>query len=52
MAAGDSQRVWFSELIEELRAEWRPDMSLKSLIESRDAVDSMLHRIREEGGIH
>ncbi len=51
MAAGDPQRVWFPEMIEKLRAEWRPDMSLESLIELRDFLDSMLHRIRKTGGI-
>ncbi len=51
MAAGDPQRVWFPEMIEKLRAEWRADMSFESLIELRDSLDSMLHRIRETGGI-
>jgi hypothetical protein len=51
MAAGDPQRVWFPEMIEKLRAEWRPEMSFESLIELRDALDCMLHRIREAGGI-
>ncbi len=51
MAAGDPQRVWFSEMIAKLKAEWRPDMSFESLIELRDSLDSMFHRIRETRGI-
>ncbi len=51
MAAGDPQRVWFPEMIEKLRAEWRLEMSFESLIALRDSLDSMLHRIREAGGI-
>ena len=51
MAAGDPQRVWFPDMIEKLRAEWRPGMSFESLIELRDVLDAMLGRIRSTGGI-
>ena len=51
MAAGDPQRVWFTEMIEELRASWHPGMSFASLIELRDVLDSMLHRIRSDRSI-
>ena len=51
MAAGDPQRVWFAEMIEKLRVEWRPGMSFDSLIELRDVLNTMLGTIRETRGI-
>jgi hypothetical protein len=51
MAAGDLQRVWFAEMIEKLRADWRPNMSFENLIELRDVLNTMLGAIRETRGI-
>ena len=51
MAAGDPQRVWFAEMIEKLKAEWRPGISFESLIELRDVLNTMLGTIRESRGI-
>ena len=48
MAAGDTQRVWFPEMIERLRSQWRHDMCCAALIELRDDLDSMLQRIRSD----
>jgi hypothetical protein len=48
MAAGDAQRVWFPEMIERLRFHWHPGMSFDAIIELRDDLDTMLHRIRSE----
>lgn len=45
MAAGDAQRVWFPEMIERLRSQWREGMSCDSLIGLRDDLDAMLQRI-------
>jgi hypothetical protein len=48
MAAGDAQRVWFPEMIERLRSQWRQGMSCDSLIGLRDDMDAMLQRIRSD----
>jgi len=48
MAAGDAQRVWFPEMIEVLREEWRPEMPFEALVALRDRLDAMLHQIRAE----
>jgi hypothetical protein len=46
MAAGDEQRVWFPEMIDELRDHWRDDFSFDALVALRDAMDAMLQQIR------
>jgi hypothetical protein len=46
MAAGDAQRVWFAEMIAELRARWHPAISFAAIVELRDDLDAMLRRIR------
>jgi hypothetical protein len=51
MAAGDAQRVWFEQMVEQLRDRWHPDMSFDALIALRDDLDAMLQRIRLEGNI-
>jgi hypothetical protein len=48
MAAGDAQRVWFPEMIETLRSEWRLGMTFEATIELRDGLDATLQRIRSE----
>jgi hypothetical protein len=48
MPAGEAQRVWFPEMIEWLRSEWHPGMSLDAIIELRDGLDPMLQRIPSE----
>ena len=45
MASGDRQRTWFPEMVELLRAEWRPDMSWAEIIALRDQLDHMLNGI-------
>jgi len=51
MAAGDAQRVWFREMVERLRDEWRPDMPFEAIISLRDDLDEKLQRIRSAGHI-
>jgi hypothetical protein len=51
MAAGDAQRVWFPEMLEQLRVRWHPDMPFAAIISLRDDLDAMLQRIRSEGNI-
>ncbi len=51
MAAGDSQRVWFLEMVERLRVQWLPEMPFEEIISLRDDLDAMLQRIRSEGDI-
>jgi hypothetical protein len=48
MPAGDSQRVWVPEILTRLEREWGEAISFEALIELRDSLDSMLHRIRLE----
>jgi hypothetical protein len=52
MAAGDAQRVWFPEMIEQLRSQWHQSMPFETIVELRDDLDTMLHRIRSEGHIN
>jgi hypothetical protein len=51
MAAGDAQRVWFPEVVAQLRDQWHPDLSFESIISLRDDLDTALQRIRSEGNI-
>lgn len=48
MPAGDPQRTWFPDMLEILRARWHVDLPFAELIELRDELDTMLHRIRAE----
>ena len=48
MPAGDPQRTWFPEMVEELRRRWRMGISFAELVELRDHLDAMLHQIRSE----
>lgn len=48
MPAGDSQRVWFPEMVARLEREWGEAMSFAALIGLRDGLDSMLQQIRSE----
>ena len=46
MASGDRQRTWFPEMIEALRADWRPEMSWAEIVALRDHLNDMLKEIR------
>jgi hypothetical protein len=48
MPAGDPQRTWFPEMLEILRARWHVGLPIAELIQLRDELDTMLHRIRAE----
>jgi len=48
MPAGDSQRVWFPEMLAKLQREWRETTSFAALIELRDCMDTVLRQIRSE----
>ena len=48
MPAGDPQRTWFPEMVDELRKRWRAELPLSDLIQLRNDLDAMLHRIRSE----
>ena len=50
MASGDRQRTWFPEMVEVLRADWRPEMSWTEIIALRDQLDKMLMGIRHSRG--
>ena len=51
MPAGDAQRTWFPEMVDELRKRWRPESPLTGLIQLSNDLDAMLHRIRSERNI-
>jgi hypothetical protein len=51
MAAGDASRTWFSEMVEALRQEWKPEMAWEQVIALRDRLDAMLNEIRFSRGI-
>jgi hypothetical protein len=51
MPAGDASRTWFSEMIEALRQEWKPEMAWEQVIALRDRLDAMLKDIRFSRGI-
>jgi hypothetical protein len=48
MPPGDPKRTWFPEMLEILRARWHVGLPFAELIELRDELDAMLHRIRAE----
>jgi hypothetical protein len=51
MAAGDASRTWFSEMVETLRREWKPEMPWEEVIALRGRLDAMLKEIRFSRGI-
>ena len=51
MASGDSGRTWFPELVDELRASWRPDLSWAAIIGLRDRLQAMVEEIIVTRGI-
>ena len=51
MAGGDASRTWFSEMVEALRQEWKPEMAWEQVIALRYRLDSMLNEIRFSRGI-
>ena len=44
MPAGDASRTWFSEMIETLRQEWKPEIAWEQVIALRDRLNAMLKR--------
>jgi hypothetical protein len=51
MADGDAQRVWFPEVIEELRSQWQEGLGFQRIIGLRNDLDAILQRVRSETGI-
>ncbi len=51
MAAGDSQRAWFPEMINDLRKKWNPSMSWKECKELCDEMTEKRKRIKAKKGI-
>lgn len=51
MSLDDAQRIWFPEVIEQLRARWQPGMPFEGLVELRNDLDATLQRVRSEGDI-
>jgi hypothetical protein len=43
----DAQRVWYPDMIEDLRERWREDLTFEELIALRDELDLSLQRIRD-----
>lgn len=46
MPPGDASRVWFPEMIDVLRTEWRPSIPMVELVALAQRLDEMVHRIR------
>ena len=46
MPGGDPQRVWFPEMVEQLRTRWHEGVSLDALVALRGELDAMLGDIR------
>ena len=51
MPSGDAQRQWFPEMIEMLRQQWHPGLSLAGLALLAARLDSMLQQIRKDRNI-
>jgi hypothetical protein len=51
MTAGDRSRIWFPEIVDMLRIQWRQDLSWQSVVELRDLLQNMLDEIRQSRGI-
>ena len=46
MAAGDANRAWFPEIVEELRERWRDDLDTGELISLAACLDASLQQLR------
>ena len=46
MASGDTNRIWFPEIISMLEKDWNASMSWEEIIEFRDNLDKTLQEIR------
>lgn len=51
MAAGDAQRVWFQEMVEELRQRWSPSLTWDEVVGLCGQAMVSRARIRQERGI-
>ena len=51
MPAGDAQRVWFAEMIEELKRSWSKAMDWKELADLCEHMTQKRKQIRQERGI-
>lgn len=51
MPSGDAQRQWFPEMIEMLRQQWHPGLSLAGLALLAARLDTMLQQIRKDRNI-
>jgi hypothetical protein len=51
MPAGERNQVWFPEIVDMLRLQWRQDLSWQSVVELRDLLQNKLDEIRESHGI-
>ena len=51
MPAGDAQRVWFPEMLDELRGVWRPGIPWQEVIEFCVRMTVLRKEIRNSRGI-
>lgn len=51
MPAGERSQVWFPEIVDMLRLQWRQDLSWQSVVELRDLLQAKLDQIRQSRGI-
>jgi hypothetical protein len=48
MTAGDASRIWFPEIVEALRAGWRPGLPCEGVVALRDCLQELLAAVRRE----
>jgi len=51
MGSGDASRTWFPEMVDELRKQWHPGVTMEELIGLTSRLDDMLQQIRKESDI-
>ena len=51
MASGDSQKVWFPEMLSDLKKKWDPSLSWEACRELCEEMTKIRKKIKEERGI-
>ena len=51
MAAGDANRIWFPEIVDELRKRWRDDLDANDLMSLAENLNTSLQQLRSSRNI-
>jgi hypothetical protein len=51
MPKGERSQVWYPELVDALRAAWRPDLTWDSIVRLRDQLQVIIDDLRHRRGI-